>query len=195
MASIDDDTVAVLKKRVYDMAGTVKDIKVYLNDQLIKVKGFKQYVDMYVSSASSETTDGGAAKAKPSVIYERVDERWEVAFAVSDASSRQCSSLRGITIARLGNADRRADATDAAGPARLWGCCGLGERPHRPVAPSSGGPRAAVNPFTLPRLCASTPIPTAAETLEAGQTGPQCRPAWRFGSSGQRRELSLVRCE
>jgi DNA topoisomerase-2 len=29
-------------KRVYDMAGTVKDIKVYLNDERLKVKGFKQ---------------------------------------------------------------------------------------------------------------------------------------------------------
>jgi DNA topoisomerase-2 len=42
MTSIDDDTNALLMKRVYDMAGTVKDIKVYLNDERLKVKGFKQ---------------------------------------------------------------------------------------------------------------------------------------------------------
>lgn len=42
MASIDDDTTALLMKRVYDMAGTVKDIKVLLNGERLKVKNFKQ---------------------------------------------------------------------------------------------------------------------------------------------------------
>lgn len=42
MTSIDDDTYALLMKRVYDIAGTVKDIKVYLNDERLKIKGFKQ---------------------------------------------------------------------------------------------------------------------------------------------------------
>jgi DNA topoisomerase-2 len=42
MTSIDDDTYALMAKRVYDMAGTVKDIKVHLNGERIKVKGFKQ---------------------------------------------------------------------------------------------------------------------------------------------------------
>lgn len=42
MNGIDDDTNALLMKRVYDMAGTVKDVKVFLNDERIKVKNFKQ---------------------------------------------------------------------------------------------------------------------------------------------------------
>lgn len=42
MDEIDDDTNALLMKRVYDMAGTVKDVKVFLNDERIKVKNFKQ---------------------------------------------------------------------------------------------------------------------------------------------------------
>lgn len=42
MEGIDDDTNALLMKRVYDMAGTVKDVKVFLNDERIKVKNFKQ---------------------------------------------------------------------------------------------------------------------------------------------------------
>ena len=42
MAEIDDDTEALLMKRVYDMAGTVRDVKVFLNDERLKVKGFKQ---------------------------------------------------------------------------------------------------------------------------------------------------------
>lgn len=42
MTEIDDDTEALLMKRVYDMAGTVRDVKVFLNDERLKVKGFKQ---------------------------------------------------------------------------------------------------------------------------------------------------------
>jgi DNA topoisomerase-2 len=42
MTSIDDDTTALLMKRVYDMTGTVRDIKVFLDDERLKVKGFKQ---------------------------------------------------------------------------------------------------------------------------------------------------------
>lgn len=42
MTSIDDDTYALMAKRVYDMAGTVRDIKVHLNGERVKVKGFKQ---------------------------------------------------------------------------------------------------------------------------------------------------------
>ncbi len=42
MTEIDDDTEALLMKRVYDMAGTVRDVKVFLNDERVKVKGFKQ---------------------------------------------------------------------------------------------------------------------------------------------------------
>ena len=42
MDSIDEDTVSLLKKRVYDLAGTVKDIKVFLNDERLKIKTFKQ---------------------------------------------------------------------------------------------------------------------------------------------------------
>lgn len=42
MDTIDDDTYALMAKRVYDMAGTVRDVKVSLNDEKLKVKNFKQ---------------------------------------------------------------------------------------------------------------------------------------------------------
>lgn len=42
MSEIDDDTNALLMKRVYDIAGTVKDLKVFLNgERLTKIKGFR----------------------------------------------------------------------------------------------------------------------------------------------------------
>jgi hypothetical protein len=42
MDNIDDDTYSLLSKRVYDMAGTIKGIKVHLNGERIKINGFKQ---------------------------------------------------------------------------------------------------------------------------------------------------------
>ena len=41
MEHIDEDTLSLLKRRVYDVAGTVKDIKVYLNNERLKVRNFK----------------------------------------------------------------------------------------------------------------------------------------------------------
>lgn len=104
MDSIDDDTIALLKKRVYDMAGTVKDIKVFLNDERLKVKGFKSYVDMYLNSAAAEAAEGsgGAAQVKPAMIYEQIGTRWEVAFAVSDGTFQQVSFANSIATTKGG---------------------------------------------------------------------------------------------
>lgn len=104
MTGIDDDTLALLKKRVYDIAGTVKDIKVFLNDERIKIKGFKQYVEMYINSAAAEAAgaSGGAAQPKQTVIYEQPHPRWEVAFAVSDGSFQQVSFANSIATTKGG---------------------------------------------------------------------------------------------
>jgi DNA topoisomerase-2 len=104
MDSIDEDTVALLKKRVYDMAGTVKDVKVYLDDERLKVKGFKSYVDMYLNSAAAGAAElsGGAAQNKPTMIYEQIGTRWEVAFAVSEGSFQQVSFANSIATTKGG---------------------------------------------------------------------------------------------
>ncbi|KZT08970.1 type II DNA topoisomerase [Laetiporus sulphureus 93-53] len=104
MDCIDDDTVALLKKRVHDIAGTVKDVKVYLNDKLLKIKTFKQYVELYVNSAAEQASDasGGAAQAKPTIIYEQVGPRWEVAFTVSDGTFQQVSFANSISTSKGG---------------------------------------------------------------------------------------------
>ena len=104
MDTIDDDAVSLLKKRVYDMSGTVKDIKVFLNDERLKVKGFKQYVELYLSSAAEQAQEesGGAAQAKQSIIYEQVGKRWEVAFAVSDGTFQHVSFANSIATTKGG---------------------------------------------------------------------------------------------
>ncbi|RUP45793.1 hypothetical protein BC936DRAFT_147722, partial [Jimgerdemannia flammicorona] len=66
METIDDDLEALLKKRVYDLAGCVKNIKVFLNDERIKIKNFKQYVEMYLKGTygGGPTTNGPAKSRK-----------------------------------------------------------------------------------------------------------------------------------
>lgn len=49
MAALDEDTVALLMKRVYDIAGvTEKSLKVVLNGEQLAVHSFKDYVGLYV---------------------------------------------------------------------------------------------------------------------------------------------------
>ncbi|EIW70432.1 hypothetical protein TREMEDRAFT_43154 [Tremella mesenterica DSM 1558] len=104
MNGIDDDTYALLTKRVYDVAGTVKDIKVYLNDERLKIKGFKQYVEMYLNASTQAISDaaGGAAVPKPTIIYESPNKRWEVAFALSDGEYRHVSFANSISTIKGG---------------------------------------------------------------------------------------------
>jgi len=104
MERIDEDTAALLRKRVYDMAGTVKDVKVFLNDERLKIKNFRQYVDMYLQSAQAEAAEqsGGAAQPKIDVVYERVNPRWEVAFAVSDGTFQHVSFANSISTTKGG---------------------------------------------------------------------------------------------
>ena len=104
MERIDEDTASLLRKRVYDMAGTVKDIKVFLNDERLKIKNFKQYVDMYVQSAQAQAGEqsGGAAQLKIDTVYERISPRWEVAFAVSDGTFQHVSFANSISTTKGG---------------------------------------------------------------------------------------------
>ncbi|KAI6011667.1 DNA topoisomerase II [Pisolithus microcarpus] len=104
MNMIDEDTASLLKRRVYDLSGTVKNVKVFLNDERLKIKNFKQYVELYLSSAAAEATaaSGGAAQGKPTVIHEQISDRWEVAFAISDGTFQQVSFANSIATIKGG---------------------------------------------------------------------------------------------
>lgn len=114
MDSINDDIEALMMKRVYDMAGTVKDIKVFLNGERLKVKNFKQYVEMYVSainelSGGPKVDEAGDiienVPAKQTILYDVVTDKgktWEVAFAVSDGEFRQVSFVNNIATIKGG---------------------------------------------------------------------------------------------
>jgi DNA topoisomerase-2 len=87
MIGIDDDIEALMKKRVYDLCATVKDIKVFLNDERLKIRNFRQYIDLYTSGKNELLMSG----KPPPVIHEVVNDRWEIAFTLSEGQFQQVS--------------------------------------------------------------------------------------------------------
>ncbi|KAK7204117.1 DNA topoisomerase II [Myxozyma melibiosi] len=123
MTELDDDLIGIMKRRVYDLAGSVKNIKVYLNDNRLMIRNFKQYMEMYVTALSANTaikeeediikksesddesgfeSDAKESKVavpkgpKPVIVHEVVNDRWEIGFAVSDGNFNQVSFVNSI---------------------------------------------------------------------------------------------------
>jgi DNA topoisomerase-2 len=93
--NLDPDMVALLRKRVYDIAAvTDKSMKIKYNSQLIPVKNFQQYIDMYIGS-----------KQDAPRVYEENDgnARWEYAVALSPTHEFiQISFVNGIYTSKGG---------------------------------------------------------------------------------------------
>ena len=53
MDSLNEDTVALLSRRAYDVAASAKGVKVYLNGKKIPIKSFKDYVDFFIKGGLS----------------------------------------------------------------------------------------------------------------------------------------------
>ena len=89
------DMIALLKKRIYDIAAvTEKNIKVKYNGTLIPVKNFQQYIDMYIGE-----------KAVAPRVYEDTgaEGRWEYAVALTPTNEFvQISFVNGIHTAKGG---------------------------------------------------------------------------------------------
>jgi len=76
MDKMDDDTVALLKKRAYDLAGvTNQKVKVFLNGKKIEVKNFEEYCGLYLK--------GDEEKDLPKIL-EKKHDRWEIIASLSD---------------------------------------------------------------------------------------------------------------
>lgn len=90
------DMLSLLKKRIYDIGAvtdhSVKKIKVSLNNNIIPVKNFQQYIDLYIGN-----------KDDIKRIYETPNDRWE--YGVSLSSSHefvQVSFVNGIATSKGG---------------------------------------------------------------------------------------------
>lgn len=95
MDGIDDDFEALVKRRTYDMAGTLRGVKVYLNGSRVLIKDFAKYMEMYTKSIAREQGKGEDDKSKDVIITDKLD-RWDVGFAVSDGSFNQVSFVNSI---------------------------------------------------------------------------------------------------
>jgi DNA topoisomerase-2 len=69
MESLDEETVSLLSRRAYDIAASVKGVKVFLNGKKIGVKNFKDYVDFFLKGHEDDT--GSQIKA----VHETASER------------------------------------------------------------------------------------------------------------------------
>ncbi|EPQ05026.1 DNA topoisomerase 2-alpha, partial [Myotis brandtii] len=90
------DIVALMVRRAYDIAGSTKDVKVFLNGNKLPVKGFRSYVDMYLKDKVDET--GNPLK----VIHEQVNHRWEVCLTMSEKGFQQISFVNSIATSKGG---------------------------------------------------------------------------------------------
>ncbi|KAF7094248.1 hypothetical protein CFC21_096574 [Triticum aestivum] len=96
MTVLEDDAVALMRKRVVDMAGTLGEtVKVELNGEKLSAKSFSDYVQLYIDSASKE----GIELPR---IYQRVNDRWEVCVSLNEGQFHQVSFVNRIATLRGG---------------------------------------------------------------------------------------------
>lgn len=94
LEGLDDDHQALFTRRVYDLCGTVRGVKIYLNGQRIPITGFKKYIELYTKGIKTER--GAEAAQDTSEIITEQDGNWEIGFTVSDGSFQQVSFVNSI---------------------------------------------------------------------------------------------------
>lgn len=97
MTHLEADVVALMKKRVVDLAGCLgKTVKVELNGQRVPVKSFLDYVNLYLQTASKSRPDSLPR------IAEKVNDRWEICVSLSEGQFQQVSFVNGIATIKGG---------------------------------------------------------------------------------------------
>ncbi|EGV63849.1 hypothetical protein CANTEDRAFT_104632 [Yamadazyma tenuis ATCC 10573] len=98
MDTLDDEILSVMRRRVYDLCGTVKDCNIYLNDKKLSIRNFKSYVEMYVKAIKERNPESSEDEEKKfqTIVHEVFNESWEIAFAVSDGTFNQVSFVNSI---------------------------------------------------------------------------------------------------
>ncbi|XP_061378128.1 DNA topoisomerase 2 [Danaus plexippus] len=105
MDKLEDDIVALMSRRAYDVAASTTGVKVYLNGERLKINKFKDYIDLYIKGKEDE--NGQPLK----VVYEKVNDRWEVALTLSDRGFQQVSFVNSIATTKGGkHVDTVADS-------------------------------------------------------------------------------------
>lgn len=87
MKGLTNDVISLLKKRAYDIAAcTNKNVKVYLNDERIKVNSFEDFIKLHFE-----------ANLKLNLVYEEINPRWKIGVVFCpDDGNYQVSFVNGI---------------------------------------------------------------------------------------------------
>ncbi|XP_069011986.1 DNA topoisomerase 2-alpha [Embiotoca jacksoni] len=96
MSALDKDTVALMTRRAYDIAGSTKGVRVFFNGKKLPVTGFRSYVDMYLKDKVDELGDA------LTVTHEVANERWEVCLTMSEKGFQQVSFVNSIATTKGG---------------------------------------------------------------------------------------------
>ncbi|KAJ8404372.1 hypothetical protein AAFF_G00341450 [Aldrovandia affinis] len=96
MQTLDKDTVAIMTRRAYDIAGSSKGVRVFLNGKRLPVVGFRKYVDLYLKDRVDETG------TPLTVVHEEVNGRWEVCLTMSERGFQQVSFVNSIATTKGG---------------------------------------------------------------------------------------------
>ncbi|KAI5191735.1 DNA topoisomerase II [Nematocida sp. AWRm77] len=88
MKKLDDGFASLIKKRVYDLAGTVHGVSVYFNEEKVEISTFQEYIRLYFEESVQ-------------IAYESRG-RWEVAFVLGDEQFQQVSFVNRISTPRGG---------------------------------------------------------------------------------------------
>lgn len=105
MTKLEDDIVALMSRRAYDVAASTRGVSVFLNGKKLPIKTFKDYIDFYIKDNHDDA--GNPLK----ICYENVNERWEVAVTLSDRGFQQVSFVNSIATTKGGrHVDHVTDA-------------------------------------------------------------------------------------
>ena len=93
ISGLSEDMKALFMKRIYDIAAvTDKTVKVKMNSNLIPIKHFEQYIDLYIGN-----------KSETKRVYESPNKRWEYAVCLCPQDEfAQVSFVNGIYTSKGG---------------------------------------------------------------------------------------------
>ncbi|KHN88343.1 putative DNA topoisomerase 2 [Toxocara canis] len=99
MKELDEVAIGLMQRRVIDVAGTLKGVDVFLNGQKIDVHGFRDYVRLYIGKNDMAATDSEKGET---YVFSEVNDRWQVAVALSDIGFEQISFVNNIATTKGG---------------------------------------------------------------------------------------------
>ncbi|TMW62920.1 hypothetical protein Poli38472_005538 [Pythium oligandrum] len=91
----------VLKKRVFDVAGCLSDVRVTLNGEKLPIEGFESYLQSFQHSTTIANPDDPSS-SRADYIFSRVNKRWQVGVLPSDVGFVQVSFVNGMSTLRGG---------------------------------------------------------------------------------------------